>query len=66
MLRFRLFLLEELAGPIVRRSGTALASFLLGVGITSHQTDLIVSGAITAALVSIDLIGSHIVRRSRP
>lgn len=49
------FFLKQLLGPIVRRGGTAVSSFLVGLGVAQTSTEQIVLGLSTAVMVAAEL-----------
>lgn len=57
--------MREVVGPLSRRAGTALAGWLLALGVASDTTTTIVAGAAAGIGVGMDLILSHIGRKMR-
>lgn len=54
----QMWILVQLVKPALRRVGTALAAFLAGRGIPDDTISIIVTGAVAAAGVIIDLVAS--------
>lgn len=61
----RLFLLEQLALPILRRAGTAIGTLLVANGVTGDTVTQITTGLSAAAFVAVDLLNSYLERRGR-
>lgn len=53
-------LMTSFIKPLVRRAGTAVSGYLLGLGVTAQSVDVIVAGVTTLLLVSVDLTLSHL------
>lgn len=49
----------ELVKPAVRRLGTGLGGYLVGLGVQENLSTQIATGAVALALVGIDLWQSH-------
>lgn len=61
----RLFLLEQLALPTLRRVGTAFGAYMVGIGVQADVVTQITTGMIALGGVSLDLIMSWLERRNR-
>lgn len=55
----RKFFLGEILDPIFRRLGTAASAYLIGIGVQAETVNLIVTGMLAAAGLSVDLMLSH-------
>lgn len=53
------FAKEMIFAPLVRRGGTFLGAYLIGLGVHDDQVQIIAAGAIAAALVAFDLALSY-------
>lgn len=56
-------ILTELAGPAVRRVGTAFGAYLVGVGIHTDTATQIAAGTVALLGVALDLLTSHLNRK---
>jgi len=54
---------RELAMPLLRRVGTALAAYLVGAGVASDDATAIVTGLIAVAGILMDLAFSYLDRK---
>lgn len=57
--------LGEVIDPITRRLGTALAAYLVALGVQAQTVDAIVLGLTALAGVGVDLLLSHFERTRR-
>lgn len=55
-------ILRELLAPLVRRAGTALATYLAVQGVPQDDIDALVKGLAVGAALAFDLIVSHMAR----
>lgn len=59
------FLLQEMAKPMLRRVGTAIGGYLIGMGYAASVVDPIVAGLAAAGGIAIDLAMSHWNRKEK-
>lgn len=65
MKRMSLFLLEQMALPLMRRAGTAIGTVLVSYGVQGDTVTQITTGLAAASMVTIDLLNSYLERRGR-
>lgn len=59
------FIVGEVLDPVTRRLGTAVAAYLVALGVEAQTVDAITLGITAAAGLGIDLLLSHLSRKAK-